>query len=167
MRLSVAIATSAALIAASCTPQRTDQPLRGELGHVRERTIDVDVYSSASVCAVSGRLRSSECAAGYRLAMAKHPAFAEKFAQAGVCDEVYGPGSCKLYSSADGTFASPRPAGFLVCRKEPHGCTKTGFAPIYENQEWGKFTGADGGYLNPDRNGRFKVSGRVRRVPVI
>lgn len=167
MRLLVIIAMIAVPLLTSCGGKQAERPLRGEFGHIRERPITVDSYSSASTCTKARRLSASECLRGFKLAMAKHPIFAEKFGQVGVCEDIYGVGSCAANADAQGIFASPRPVGFLVCLPEPDGCANLVFAPIYENAEWGKFTGVDGGHLRQERGGRFTVSGRVGRYPII
>jgi uncharacterized protein YgiB involved in biofilm formation len=129
----------------------------------------VDFYRSIQACIDAGRLSRHRCVSAEKAAMEKHPRFAEKFGQFEVCEEIYGAGACTNYGTDRSGFSSPRPVGFLICNQEPDGCDKVVFAPIYQNREWGEFTGNGGGFISasPLKPDRFIVGGVARRTPVI
>lgn len=169
MRSTIILIPSIAVALASCGSSGAEGPLRGEPGHINERTITVDVYRSLNACVTARRVARSECDRAERSAMSKHPRYAEKFEDPAVCEEVYGAGACDTLQVGRQRFSSPRPIGFLVCNVEASGCSELTFAPVYRNREWGEFTGAGGGYISPSSApaGRSEVSGVVARLPVI
>ena len=125
-----------------------------------DRIILVDIFRSVDACAAASGFSHAACAEGERAARAKHARSGPRFGTRALCEARFGVGGCDIGQAGSDTWASPRPAGFLLCAAEPRGCSRPTFAPVYRNAAGTGFIVAGEGYARPlsAYAGRFRIS---------